>query len=231
MSRKTALFLHGAGGGGWEWRFWEPVFQARGWRTHAPDLMPAPGGLERTRLADYAAQAERAAVSESDRPLVLVGASMGGLLALMTARALKPAALVLVNAVPPKGVSKKTPPADYPPVVKWADGPLKETRDAMLDSDEATIRLAWKRWRDESGAVMNALGRGVEVPDPPCPILVMIGGRDTDVSPETSLALAARLGADVFRYAATSHVGPLLGRRAPEIAADAERWLTTRLSL
>ena len=226
---KTAVMLHGAGGGGWEWRFWEPVFQKRGWKTVAPDLLPAGGDLAATRLSDYEAQVERWGNAAGNRPLVLIGASMGGLLALMAARKLRPDALILVNAVPPKGVSKRNPPTDYPPVVKWANGPLKETRDAMPDSDELTIQFAWKRWRDESGAVMNEMGRGVELPNPTCPVLVVIGENDTDVSPETSLALATRLKADVHRYAKTSHVGPLLGKRAPEIAGAVEAWLAQRL--
>ncbi|WP_309722257.1 alpha/beta fold hydrolase [Armatimonas sp.] len=224
--KKTTIFLHGAGGGGWEWFLWEPIFRKAGWRTLAPDLMPATSGLEHTQLSDYVGQAI-ATIPKDASPLIFIGASMGGLLALAAAAQRKPTALVLVNSVPPKGVSwprAESKPA--PPVVHWANGPLQETRDSMPDSDEKTIQFAWKRWRDESGAVLNTLHAGVELTNPGCPTLVVIGERDTDIPPETSLALATRLRADVHRYAGTSHVGPLLGKRALEIATATEHWLS-----
>ncbi|MBB6048642.1 alpha/beta fold hydrolase [Armatimonas rosea] len=224
--KKTAVLIHGAGGGGWEYTLWEPVFRKAGWRTLAPDLVPAASGLEQTQLSDYVGQV-LAAVPKDAAPLVFIGASMGGLLALAAAAQRKPAALVLVNSVPPKGVPwPRTESKPSPPVVRWANGPLQETRDSMPDSDEKTIQFAWKRWRDESGAVLNTLHAGVELPNPSCPTLVVIGERDTDIPPETSVALATRLHADLHRYAGMSHVGPLLSTRAPEVAAATERWLT-----
>ena len=170
--------VHGAGGGGWEWRFWEPIFQKRGWKTIAPDLMPSVSGLESTKLTDYEAQALGLGTKTGKSPARLCRRESGGDCSRSQSReSFGPDALVLVNSVPPKGVSKKTPPIDYPAVVKWANGPLQETRTAMPDCDEATIQFAWKRWRDESGAVMNELGRGVELPNPTCPVLVVIGGK------------------------------------------------------
>lgn len=224
--KKTVVFVHGAGGGGWEWFLWEPVFRKAGWRTIAKDLLPTAGGLEKTQLSDYVSQVS-ASVSKDASPLVLVGASMGGLIALAAAQQHKPAALVLINSVPPKGVPWPRPDSKpSPPVVRWANGPLQETRDSMPDSDEKTIQFAWKRWRDESGAVLTALHAGVDLPNPTCPTLVVISEKDTDIPPETSLALATRLHADVYRYVDMSHVGPLLGKRATEVAQATEHWLT-----
>ena len=33
---RTAVFVHGAGGGGWEWGVWARVFAAEGWAVLAP---------------------------------------------------------------------------------------------------------------------------------------------------------------------------------------------------
>ncbi|MBY4597759.1 alpha/beta fold hydrolase, partial [bacterium BD-1] len=79
-----AVFVHGAGGGGWEWAAWRRVFAAAGWNALAPDLWPAPAGLAATSLADYAVQV-RGWLAAAPRPRVLVGASLGGLLAAMAA--------------------------------------------------------------------------------------------------------------------------------------------------
>lgn len=217
------ICVHGAGGGGWEYDLWKPVLERRGYGVVAKDLLPAPEGLARTTLADYVAQA-RTWIPQGES-VVLVGASMGGIVALRVAESVRTAAVVLVNSVPPAGVrSARTPTETFPPVVKWANGAIAETRAAMPDSDEATIQKAWRGWRNESGAVMNELYARVPVRKPTCPVLVVVGAKDTDISPETSRNVAAWTNADIFEYAGTSHVGPLLGRRAAEVAANVATW-------
>lgn len=223
----TAVLIHGAGGGAWEYDLWKPVFVRAGYKFVAKDLVPASGGLEKTTFADYEAQVKSWA-PPGESP-VLIGASMGGILALKVAEALKPSAIVLVNSVPPAGVvTARTPQERYPPVVKWANGPLSETRAAMPDSDEATIQKAWKRWRNESGAVMNALNDRVAVRKPGCPVLMVIGAKDTDISPQTSRNVAAWADADIHEYANMSHVGPLLSRRASGVADSVITWLKAK---
>jgi pimeloyl-ACP methyl ester carboxylesterase len=41
--RPVAVMIHGAGGGGWEWDAWRPVFEHGGWDVIAADLMPSKG--------------------------------------------------------------------------------------------------------------------------------------------------------------------------------------------
>jgi len=112
--------------------------------------------------------------------------------------------------------------------VRWANGPIEDTRSSMPDSDEKTILWAWKRWRDESGTVMNLLSQKVPVQKPTCPVLVVIGEKDTDIRPSTSLMLADWAGADVHRYVGMSHVGPLMSKRSGEVADAIVRWLQHR---
>ncbi|HWA83232.1 MAG TPA: alpha/beta fold hydrolase, partial [Fimbriimonadaceae bacterium] len=76
-AKPVAVMVHGAGGGGWEYRFWQPVFEKAGYRVVARDLVPAKGGLEKTTFDDYVDQICRAG---GEHPAVLIGASMGGVL-------------------------------------------------------------------------------------------------------------------------------------------------------
>ena len=223
----VVVMIHGAGGGGWEYDRWRPVFERAGWKVIANDLKPGRNGLAATRFADYAAQA-RQWTQIPHRRLVLVGASLGGILALSVAARAQPDALILVNSVAPRGVGKRPRGRRAPAIVRWAGGPIAETRAALPDGDEETVRWAHARWRDESGAVLNEVRAGVRVGRPAAPALVVIGAADTDVPPETGLALARWARADVHLYARTSHIGPLFGRRAAEIAGAAVRWLEAR---
>ena len=224
----TVVMIHGAGGGGWEWNVWRGVFEAEDFEVLAPDLMPVGGGIAATRFEDYAAQVARLAGAGD----VLVGASLGGLLALACAQALRPAALVLVNALPPAPWHSMLPAREaYPAVIPWgSDATLAGTRKAMPDSDDAACLYAFRRWRDESGAVMNAARGGVVVERPGCPVLVFASELDTDVPVAASAALADAYAASLIRVAAASHVGPLLGDSAPHCASQALAWLRSAIS-
>lgn len=222
---RAAILIHGAGGGGWEWVHWQPVLAARGWAVQAPDLQPAPAGLAATTLDDYVAQVAALAAAAPTPPL-LVGASMGGIVALRVAERVAVGGLLLVNSVPPAATPGWPPrPTDFPPLIPWAtESTLDGTRASMPEADEATVRWAHPRWRDESGAVLRALHAGVVVARPTAPTLALIGMDDIDVSPAVQQHAAATLGADSIALRGVSHVGALLGRRATLAASLAATW-------
>lgn len=218
------VFVHGAGGGAWEWTIWQRVFAAYGLASRAIELAPSPAGLARTTFDDYAAQL-RAFVPRGAE-IVLAGASLGGLLALAVADAVAPRACVLVNPLPPAPWHAMLPDGGaYPDVVPWrATASLAGTRRALPDADDAACRIAWRRWRDESGAVLRAARAGIAVSASRAPTLVVASARDDDVPHEASVALAAHASAELVRIDA-SHVGPLIGRAAPACARLAAEWL------
>lgn len=106
------LMIHGAFCGPWSLQGLQEKFQAAGYSVTAPTLRFHDGGrppaaLATTGLADYAADLEeeiRTLVS----PPILVGHSMGGLLAQMLAARLKVRALILLAPSAPWGVPPTT---------------------------------------------------------------------------------------------------------------------------
>lgn len=225
----ATLCVHGAGAGGWEWGIWARVFAARGLRVHAPDLAPAAAGLSATRLDDYRAQvldwATRLA-GESGRPPILVGASLGGLLALSVAASVNAPALVLVNPMPPGGIVSRPLGNSYPAIVRWgSERSVAGTRRAMPDADDAACLFAFRRWRDESGLALEQARIGMGVDPPRCRLLVLASELDADVPMVVSRALAMRHAGDFEQLAGCGHVEPLLGARAAQIAARAADWV------
>lgn len=222
----TAVMVHGAGGGGWEWRSWAPVLARSGLAVLAPDLRWAPGGPAATRLDDYQDQVDAWCAGAGARAgLVLVGASLGGLLALRAAARHPPTALVLVNPVPPAGVRPWPRFKDRPAVVAWSRAPLATTVAALPGLPLAHVRAIHRRWRDESGQVLAQAAAGVVAPAPPCPVLVLAGADDAETPPATSRALAERLGGDCLVLPGQGHLSPLLGERAAQVATLAVHWL------
>jgi alpha-beta hydrolase superfamily lysophospholipase len=227
-SPATIVCVHGAGGGGWEWGIWARVLTVRGYGVIAPDLMPSSAGIAHTSFLDYRAQVlDWCAGAGSD--IVLAGASLGGLLALAAAPRARPAALVLVNPLPPAGVLARPLHEACPPVVPWGrERSLATTRRAMPDADDAARLHAFRRWRDESGTVLNEARDGIAVEAPRCPILLLGSERDADVPLPVARALATRLAADFHAIPGASHVGPLLGWSAARTAEQVAQWLSAR---
>lgn len=220
----AAVFVHGAGGGGWEWAAWARLFAAHGHAVLAPDLRPGPHGLAATSLEDYSTQVREwiatARLAAPGRGIALVGASLGGLLALMNARDAD--ALVLVNPMPPDGLPARP---DEGAIVPWGrNASLAGTRRALPDADDLAALHAFRRWRDESSQVLRQARAGVACAAADAPVLVMASTDDADVPAVRSAALATSLGASLLHLPG-SHVGPLLGRQAAAAAAQAVEWL------
>ena len=224
---RRALLVHGSGAGAWEWLRWRGVFEAAGWEVVALDLEPSRGGLAATRFADYAGQVA-SALAETGPDTVLVGASLGGTLALAAASRLPVSALVLVSGVPHGGTPGwPRQPARFPEVVPWSTRGVAETLAGLPDADPRPLDGAPIRWRDESGAVMRALWDGVQVSVPRIPTLALLGELDDQVPTTVGLSMARRLHADAVRLQGVSHLGTLLGRRAEAAARLALAWLDT----
>ncbi|SFK35199.1 alpha/beta hydrolase [Lysobacter sp. cf310] len=220
------LLVHGAGGGAWEWSRWCEVLRARGLAAQALELHAADAGLAATGFDDYVVQV-RAVFERLPRPRALIGASLGGLLALPCADAAD--ALVLINPLPPAPWAARLPARAWPPIVPWhRDARLASTRRALPDADEAAALYAYRRWRDESGAVLRAAQDGIAVAAPVCATLCVASAQDEDVPPELTAELAAAWGADCLQAPSPSHVGPLLGRGASELAGRVADWLSAR---
>ena len=105
------LFVHGAANSSDVWFRWMDSLSALGWATHALDLRghgnsgPAHDvNLGMVTMADYVADVEEAA-SRLDAPPVIIGWSMGGLIAQMFEAANRAApGMILLAPSPPAAV-------------------------------------------------------------------------------------------------------------------------------
>ncbi|WP_170113223.1 alpha/beta hydrolase [Ahniella affigens] len=227
---RTIVLIHGAGGGAFEWQIWQRVLAAHGWSVAVPTLEPAPSGLAATRYDDYLAQLRHAIAAIKTRP-ILIGASLGGLLAMELAADTDAAALVLINPMPPASDALgMLPEVDTPAIEAWADtASLESTARAVPDASPATWHWLWRQWRNESGAVLRDARVGRLVQRPTMPGLILISGADREVPAAASRTLAHAWQLEIMDLPTASHVGPLLGTSAADVALRVHHWLRFRL--
>lgn len=227
----TVICIHGEGGGGWQWSIWARLLHAAGFAVLAADLKPVDTGLAHTSFADYGSQVQAwAGAADPVQAPVLLGVSLGGLLALAASARVRPSAMILINPLPPSGIVSRRLAPECPAVVPWHGARCFEhTRRQLPDADAAATRHVFRLWRDESGQVLNTANAGVSVDAARCPTLVLASTADDKVPVAASRALAVRLGADFQTLPGASHLGPLLGRRAARWSQQAIDWLGVRL--
>lgn len=204
MMRDTIVMIHGMWCSGRHWMLYENYFKDRGFTCITPTLRfhdmdpkdsPHPG-LGTTRLLDYADDLEKQIIRLDQKPIVM-GHSMGGLLAQMLGSRGLATALILLTPAPPSGIN-----ALKPSVVKtfWsiltAWGFWKNSHRLSFESavyavlnglPEEDQRAVYETCVWESGRAASEIGFWLFDPNRSsfvdeaavtCPVLVVAGAKD-----------------------------------------------------
>jgi non-heme chloroperoxidase len=208
---KDIVMIHGANEGAWCFDQFKAVFESLGWTCHAPDLIghgaraaDAAKTLVGVGMADYRAELEAFLKTVPPRP-VLLGHSMGGVLAQQLAARGLARALVLVAPAPRAGI---LPPTDAEKKLDRDLIGLGAFWKSVINPDfdlarvytlnrvpEAEQRAVFDRFGPESGRAFFELFfwmfdlTGATVVDTSavtCPVLCLVGADDKIVSPQTA---------------------------------------------
>jgi pimeloyl-ACP methyl ester carboxylesterase len=249
----TIVMVHGAFCGGWAFERFRQPFEAAGFAVKAPDLRghaegDAPGAVVGVSMTDYAADIARLCAEEAEPP-VLLGHSMGGLVAQLAARRAEIRALVLLAPSPPWGVAgssleEAATAFGVQLIGPFSSGALPPDRGLMraysLDRmPKAEQEAAVARLRPESALAVRetlnwwldpfmttSVGPGAIA----APSLVISGQGDVVHSSTTAKATAERIGATFEVMPGMSHW--LLGEPGWENVAEAAlAWLAETVSL
>lgn len=209
--RPSLLFVHGSFCGAWVWaEHFLPYFAEAGWHCAAVSLRghggnPDRDGLDNFGLADYVADVTEVA-GGFEHPPVLIGHSLGGMVAQRAACRMRVAGLVLLASVGPGGIgSAFTHMSLRHPNLLWQLGRLQTIGPEGVDyevvrrglfSEDFPVEQANRYvplFQRESQLAANELLVPQWfhlMPRPAVPALVLGGSRDAFI-PYGDLALAA----------------------------------------
>lgn len=225
-SRPPMLMVHGIMGGSWYFAKWLEFFAARGHPSYALNLRGHHGSrpvanMGSVSVMDYVTDLRDAARGIAERHngarIILVGHSMGGLVAQKAAESLDPAALVLLSSAPPRGVlllswplfrrQMKHVPAMFASRPVIADPADNAALFLNRLSPAEALELA-PRWTSTSGKAGRELTLGSIAVDAnliECPVLVVAGADDVAIPPRIQRRIARKYGAEFRVYDGHAH--------------------------
>lgn len=249
-ARPPLVMIHGAFCGPWAFDDFRLPFEARAYSVHVPALrhhecdQNPPAALGTTSLLDYVADL-KSFVTTLEAPPVLVGHSMGGLLAQMLAARVAVRAIVLLAPSPPWGVLPSTlfemasAQAMFLAGDFW-NAPLRPTywiaaQNSLDKLAPSERRAVFNRFVPEAGLatfeVMQwalDVRRAAHVPARAvtCPVLALVGAEDRLNPPATVKRIAQRYGGRASFEEVAGHSHWLIGEPGWEaIAERALDWL------
>jgi len=230
----AVILVHGAANSGRVWTFWQYELARRGWTSHAIDLRghgaSEVGDLGTTSMADYATDVVTLARTLS-RPPILIGWSMGGLVAMMAAAMC--GAQACVGLAPSTAARSRDHSIPLRAGVFGAEEYGIVDRDpdrqpAMADLDEEERVVALESLGLESRRARDERKAGIVIAPLPCPVLIVTGTADTQWPRQRYDDLP--FAADHVEISGASHWGLVLNRRVlPEVGSVVCGWLEKRL--
>ena len=237
--KPPVLLIHGIFSGAWQWEKYQSLLARHGYESHAVNLRGrsgsrAAGDIGKVRLQDYVADALEVARALGN-PIV-IGHSMGGLIAQKVAEAGACRALVLISAAPPRWIPALNAVL-LSRLVKYLRElllfqplfPARPDANVLMfnRTPPADADRDYRMLIPDSGRAAFELAFGVEAVHAPritAPVLVLCGSDDQFVVPRVTRAVAKKYGvtARVYDHFA-HHIINEPGWEGP--AAEVVEWL------
>ncbi len=229
------VLIHGAANSAKVWTFWQTELVRRGWSSFAIDLRghgeSEPSDLAATGMRDYLDDV-LSVLRQLREPCVLVGWSMGGLVALMAADGADALPCIVLAPSSPARVidcSVKVRTGTFGPEEYGILNRDPDRQPTMPDLDREERIVALDALARESRYARDERHRGILITDFRAPCLLLTGTADTAWPRAKYTDLPFKV--DFMEISGASHWGLVLNRRVLSRAVPAVlRWVEERTS-
>lgn len=233
------VLVHGSWGSSAMWMGHAQFLVSKGWSVYALDLRghgKSEGEVAGATMNDYVADVEQSVADHGLENPIVVGHSMGGLVALMYAVRHGAKAVVAIDPSPTKEVQGEGEKKEYPGVYSPMDvGMPAEEMEAMKAFPDIPGEMLMKMKSMlgmESGVARSERKLGISVPKEKLSMpTLFVGGELGESVPfgigiKTARAMADYYTKDVIEIKGATHPGILIGEHAMETAQKIEQWLS-----
>lgn len=233
--RPPLLFVHGAYTGSWMWSKYIPHFMGKGWKCYVMNMRghykSRAMDLTKVSFEDYLEDIKEF-IAECGEPPILIGFSMGGILAQKLAETVALAGLVLIDSSVCREVNEKVPYKEADKLTLGIIVPAPDRDEQSIDESAEDIAFQKKYLAMESSKAFSAFafflgakdGISVDSSLITCPCLV-IKAVNNDEDDRRGAATAEHFNAEYAGLRNTTHTGLLVGQRYTEAVDRLLEWL------
>lgn len=232
------VLVHGSWGSSAMWSTYIHHFKMHGWHTHALDLRghgKSNGDVAGATMGNYMEDVARVVEENGLASPIVIGHSMGGLVALMYGAKHGARAIIAIGPSPSAEVQgegeEKKYPAEYTPMDAGMPTDPMEAMQAFPDIPQEMLMKMKDMLGMESGVARSERKRGISVPKERLSMPVLFVGSELGESApfgigiETAKAMSQYYEKEVLEIKGATHPGILMGHHAAEAAEKIEAWL------
>ncbi|MEX2369152.1 MAG: alpha/beta hydrolase [Candidatus Paceibacterota bacterium] len=241
-AKGDVVLIHGSWGSAKMWMTYIKQLANKGWNVYAPDLRghgESDGQIAGTTMDDYVADVHTSVTDNDLKNPVVIGHSMGGLVAVMYARDHSPAAVVAIDPSPTQEVQgsvDKSYPDEYTAVDAGMPTDPQSVMKAFPDIPQEMLMKLKDMLGSESGAARTQRKHGISVTKEDLSLPTLFVGGELGESVEfgigikTATKMAEYYEKDVIEITGASHPGILVGEHAVGAIEKIDEWLTRNLN-
>lgn len=232
------LLIHGSWGGEWMWDMYKEPFVNAGFAVHSLDLRghgKSGGSVDGATMQNYVDDVHTVTEELGLASPIVIGHSMGGLVALMYTAQHPSTALIAIDPSPSFEVQKEsklvTYPAAYTPMDAGMPTDPMEVIRSFPDISQNMLMMMKNMLGKESGIARSERKKGISVPKEKItvPSLFLGAKNGTSVSfgigTKKARVAAKYYKADFIEIADATHPGILVGEHADDTISKIIEWL------